>query len=172
MFFCVNSFFDSDDDEEAEAEAEADDDDYSTSGRRSGRSSGPPSNVMLSSDDVGSGERKKILITGANGNIGSKLLQFWRNKYELILVDIAEPSEMVNYCLLHCTQQHSYVRLNLKYDTQSLKKLMQQCHVVVHLAASVCYIVYIVTKKDAFSFGFGFGFGFGLILQVALSLSV
>ena len=36
---------------------------------------------------------KTILINGANGNLGTKLMKYWQNTHNLILVDKDEPTE-------------------------------------------------------------------------------
>lgn len=90
-----------------------------------------------SSNTRTSKRRKRILITGANGNLGAKLLQFWRNTHELILVDCAKPSDLVNYCLMTSKLSHSYVQIDLLHprDIESLTNMIRNADYVVHLAA-------------------------------------
>ena len=55
-------------------------------------------------------EIKRILITGGNGNLGTKLFQFWRNRHSITIVDAAPPNKINQFCLENSRQSHAYIQ--------------------------------------------------------------
>ena len=81
-------------------------------------------------------ERKKVLIVGSNGTLGSKLVQHWCNAHELFLVDKDPATTAINTQLLHSDLAHTHITMDLLRDSKSItKRLVSQSDVVVHLAA-------------------------------------
>ena len=86
-------------------------------------------------------ERKKIMIVGANGNLGAKLMQHWMNTHELFLVDKDPATKSVNKCLATSELSHHHIRIDLLKDCNdcsksTLSKLVSQTDVIVHFAAN------------------------------------
>ena len=50
----------------------------------------------LAATDINTKNTKKLLITGGNGNIGTKLISFLKNKYEITVIDRSEPSSLIS----------------------------------------------------------------------------
>ena len=81
-------------------------------------------------------DRKKILIVGSNGTLGTKLVQHWCNVHELFLVDKDPAVAAINQNLMQSDLMHNHITLNILNDSKStLRKLITQSDVVVHLAA-------------------------------------
>ena len=78
----------------------------------------------------------KILITGAMGHIGSKLIRqiaLWDKDYELILIDNMHSER---YCsLFNLPGRLSYTFIEADLRKIELSKLLCQVDLVIHLAA-------------------------------------
>ncbi|MEO3405025.1 NAD(P)-dependent oxidoreductase [Mucilaginibacter sp. CAU 1740] len=64
---------------------------------------------------LGKGDRKKIMITGHLGYVGSRLIKAFGNEYDIVGYDILEGNDILN--------------------PQQLEASMKGCEIVVHLAA-------------------------------------
>lgn len=82
--------------------------------------------------------KKRILITGGNGNIGTKLVSFWKNKYEMTIIDKTDPSTIMSDIVSTSKLNHSYLKLNLLTDiTTEIDKiyaLINNNDIIIHLA--------------------------------------
>ena len=90
-------------------------------------------NIEIISENIIKPE-KKILITGASGNLATKLMQFWRSKYELTLIDSRNPTKMINYILNKSKLSHAWLKLDILNDVDNLSKLMIDNDVIIHFA--------------------------------------
>jgi dTDP-4-dehydrorhamnose reductase len=68
--------------------------------------------------------KQKILITGAAGRIGQRLLEHWRDHYDFILTDKRTPEK---------THGFSFTEANLS-DMETIRPLFAGVHTVIHLA--------------------------------------
>jgi uronate dehydrogenase len=71
-----------------------------------------------------SNKEQKILITGAAGRIGQKLLGHWHDRYDFVLTDKRTPNE---------THGFSFTEANLS-DMETIRPLFAGVHTVIHLA--------------------------------------
>lgn len=69
-------------------------------------------------------EKRRILITGASGNIGSKLIKPFKNKYELILLDRRR------------LENENIICTDLKEYDDNLAKHFENISTVIHLAGN------------------------------------
>jgi nucleoside-diphosphate-sugar epimerase len=68
--------------------------------------------------------KQKILITGAAGRIGQRLLEHWRDRYDFILTDKRTPEK---------THGFSFTEANLS-AMETIRPLFAGVHTVIHLA--------------------------------------
>ena len=69
--------------------------------------------------------KRKVLITGAAGRIGSFLTNQWKEKYDLSLTDVREPKETFGF---------PFTQVNLS-DFDAVRPLLNGVDTVVHLGA-------------------------------------
>jgi uronate dehydrogenase len=69
--------------------------------------------------------KRKILLTGAAGRIGSFLTNQWKDKYDLVLTDVNEPKETFGF---------PFVKAELS-DFAAIRALCEGVDTVVHLGA-------------------------------------
>lgn len=69
--------------------------------------------------------KRKVLITGAAGRIGSCLTAQWKDKYDLVLTDVREPKETFGF---------PFTQVNLS-DFEAVRPLLNGVDTVVHLGA-------------------------------------
>eukprot|EP01083_Nonionella_stella_P291047 990423_1 len=85
--------------------------------------------------------KKKILIIGANGNLGSKLTKHWMNTHELFLVDKNSSTSRINKYFLDAELMHHHFTIDLLKDcndisTSTLSKLICKSDIIIHFAAN------------------------------------
>jgi nucleoside-diphosphate-sugar epimerase len=68
--------------------------------------------------------KQKILITGAAGRIGQRLLEHWRDRYDFVLTDKRTPEK---------THGFSFTEANLS-AMETIRPLFAGVHTVIHLA--------------------------------------
>lgn len=68
--------------------------------------------------------KEKILITGAAGRIGQRLLGHWRDRYDFVLTDKRTPEK---------THGFPFTEANLS-DMETIRSLFTNVHTVIHLA--------------------------------------
>lgn len=70
-------------------------------------------------------KRRRVLITGATGRIGSLLAQHWHERHELVLTDKRTPATAAPASFIECDLS----------DLASLRPILDTIHTVIHLAA-------------------------------------
>ncbi len=75
-------------------------------------------------EDLDSDEPRSVLITGAAGNIGQKLIAAWKDQYQLILIDSIE------------SPKHDIIVADLSIRDEEWTSYFEEVDVVVHLAAN------------------------------------
>mmetsp|Transcript_62818 Transcript_62818/g.76867 ORF Transcript_62818/g.76867 Transcript_62818/m.76867 type:complete len:355 (+) Transcript_62818:50-1114(+) len=83
-------------------------------------------------------EGKRILITGCNGHLGSKLVKYWHNQHELTLLDINCNSKTINKYISNSIYNHKYIGVDLSdknvINNSDIKILFNNIDYIIHFA--------------------------------------
>ena len=70
-------------------------------------------------------QKERVLITGASGKIGQLLVRHLKDRYDLVLTDILEPSEHFNF---------PFTKADIS-NLEDISPLFENIDTVIHLAA-------------------------------------